>query len=157
MRRLIVTAAVAAGVVFTASALAVLPSQRSVFKGVTSEHKVNGYKPTIQFTALPGGRTLKFFTFQTLGCFGHGQFPVGTDPFAENPWRLPAIPVAKTGTFSAKVKATPTSSDAGRMTATVTGSFTSASRSVGKITFSQDQEGATCGPRTVKFVVSTSA
>ena len=25
----------------------------------------------------------------------------------------------------------------------------------GKITFSQDQSGATCGPRTVKFAVST--
>ena len=97
MRRLIVTTSAAAALVFAASALAVLPSQRSVFKGVTSEHAVNGFKPTIQFVAQPGGK-LTNFVFQTLGCFGSGQFPVGVDPFAEMPWRLPKITVPATGT-----------------------------------------------------------
>jgi hypothetical protein len=157
MRRLIVTATAVAAVVFAASALAVLPSQRTVFKGVTSEHKVNGYKPTIQFTSLAGGRTIKYFTFQTLGCFGHGSFPVGTDPFVESPWRLPAIKVASNGTISAtKVKATSPQADAGTMVVTVTGSFLSTAKATGKLTFSQDQEGATCGPQTVKFEVAAS-
>ena len=75
MRRLIVITSAAAALVFAASALAVLPSQKSVFKGYTTEHAVNGFKPTIQFTAQPGGKTLTNFTFQTLGCFGYGHVP----------------------------------------------------------------------------------
>src|SRR5262249_41908933 len=131
--------------------------QKTVFKGVTSEHAVNGYKPTIQFTSLAGGRTIKFFTFQTLGCFGHGSFPVGTDPFVETPWRLPAITVSPTGTYTAKLKATSPAPDAGKMTVTVTGTFATAGKSTGKISFSQDDgQGSTCGPKTVKFAVSAS-
>jgi len=157
MRGLVVTAAAVALVVFSASALAALPSQRAVFKGVTSEHAINGYKPEIKFTALNGGRTIKFFTFQTLGCFGHGSFAVGTDPFSETPWKLPAFTVAKTGVYTAKLKAIPTSMDAGKMTVTVSGSFTSSSKATGKLTFSQDDGmGSTCGPQTVKFTVSAS-
>ena len=155
MRRLIVTTSVIA-LTFVGSALAVLPSQRSVFKGVTSEHAVNGYKPTIQFVAQPGGR-LTNFVFQTLGCFGAGQFPVGVDPFAETPWRLPKLTVPATGTLNMKVNAISNALDAGKMTVTVTATFTSASKMTGKITYSQDQSGATCGPRTVKFAVSTNA
>jgi hypothetical protein len=156
MRRLIVITSAIAALAFTASALAVLPSHRTVFKGVTSEHAVNGYKPTIQFIAQPGGRITNF-VFQTLGCFGAGQFPVGVDPFAESPWRLPKITVPATGTLKTKVSATSNALDAGSMTVTLTGTFTSASKMTGKITYSQDQSGATCGPRTVKFAVSTNA
>ena len=157
MRRLIVTTSAAAVLVFAASALGILPSQKSVFKGYTSEHKVNGFKPTIQFTAQPGGRTLTNFVFQTLGCFGAGQFPVGVDPFAESPWRLPKLTVPATGTLTTKVNATSTALDSGKMTVTLTGTFTSSSKMTGKITFSQDQSGATCGPKTVTFAVSTNA
>ena len=64
-----------------------------------------------------------------------------------------AIPVAKTGAFSAKAKATLAARDAGKMIATITGSFTSTTKATGKLIFSQDQEGATCGPQTVKFAV----
>jgi len=157
MRRLIVTASAAAALVFAASALAVVPSQKSVFKGYTTEHAVNGFKPTIQFTAQPGGKTLTGFTFQTLGCFGSGTFPVGVDPFAEMPWRLPKITIPSTGTVTTKLNATSTALDAGKMAVTFTGTFTSSSKMTGKITFSQDQSGATCGPKTVKFTVSTNA
>ena len=157
MRRLIVITSVAFVLVFATSALAVLPSQKSVFRGYTSEHEVNGFKPTIQFTAQPGGRTLTNFVFQTLGCFGSGQFPVGVDPFAEMPWRLPKVAVPATGTVTTKLKATSTALDAGKMAVTFTGTFTSASKMTGKITYSQDQSGATCGPKTVKFTVSTNA
>jgi hypothetical protein len=156
MRTLVVTAIAGAALVLTAAALAVLPTQRTIFKGETSERAVNGYKPVVRFTSLSGGRQIKFFYFETLGCFGHGRFPVGTDPYSENPWRLTAIPVSKDGTYSAKVKGTGLSPDAGTMAATVTGSFTSASNATGKITFSQAQEGATCGPRTVKFSATAS-
>jgi len=154
MRKLIVSTAVAAALVFATSAFAVLPTQRTVFKGVTSEHSVNGYKPTIQFVAQPGGQ-LTNFVFQTLGCFGSGQFAVGVDPFAESPWKLPKLMVPKTGTVIAKVAAKSPALDSGKMSVTFTGTYTSASKMTGKITFSQDQSGATCGPKTVKFAVST--
>ena len=49
---------------------------------------------------------------------------------------------------------TSTAPDAGTMRATVTGSFTSATRATGKITFSQVQDGAECGPQTVKFAAT---
>ena len=156
MRRLIVSTTAALALVFAASALAIVPSQRTVFKGVTSEHAVNGYKPTIQFVAQPGGKITNF-VFQTLGCFGSGTFPVGVDPFAESPWKLPRITVPSTGVVNAKVDATSPALDAGKMSVTVTATFTSASKMTGKITFSQDQSGATCGPKTVKFSVSTNA
>lgn len=156
MRRLIVTTSAAAVLVFAASAQAVLPTQRTVFKGVTSEHAVNGYKPTIQFIYRPGSKVrLTNVVFQTLGCFGAGQFPVGVDPFAESPWKLPKLTVPKTGTVTAKVAAKSNALDSGKMTVTFTGTFTSASKMTGKLTFSQDQSGATCGPKTVKFAVTT--
>jgi hypothetical protein len=154
MRKLIVITATAAALVFAASAYSALPTQRTVFKGVTSEHAVNGYKPTIQFVAQPGGR-LTNVVFETLGCFGSGQFAVGVDPFAESPWKLPKLTVPKTGTLTAKVPAKSPALDSGNMTVTITGTFTSASKMTGKITFTQDQSGATCGPKTVKFAVST--
>jgi hypothetical protein len=156
MRKLIVTTAAATMLLCATSALAVLPTQRSVFKGVTSEHAVNGYKPTIQFVAQPGGR-LTNVVFQTLGCFGSGQFPVGVDPFAESPWKLPKLTVPATGTVTAKVAAKSNALDSGKMTVTFTGTFTSASKMTGKLTFTQDQSGATCGPKTVKFAVSTNS
>ncbi len=155
MRRLIVTTTILGSLVFAASALAVLPSKRSKFSGVTSEHAVNGYKAAVTFTAPAGGRTLNNFIFETLGCFGSGQFAVGVDPFAEMPWRVASIPVGTTGVYSAKANATSTALNAGKMTATISGSFTSAKTVVGKITFSQAQDGATCGPQTVKFTATT--
>jgi hypothetical protein len=159
MRRLMTATTIAASLVFAASAvasaLAVLPTQRSKFSGVTSEHAVNGYKGTVTFVTPAGGRTLKNFVFETLGCFGSGQFPVGVDPFAEMPWRVASIPVETTGVYlAAKVKATSTALDAGTMIATISGSFTSPQKVTGKITFSQDQQGATCGPRTLKFTAA---
>jgi hypothetical protein len=155
MRRLIVTTALVGSLVLAASALAALPAKRSIFKGVTSEHKVNGYKPTVQFTVPAGGRFLRNFVFQTLGCFGSGAFPVGVDPFIETPWRVKSVPVGKTGAYSATVKATSPTPDSGNLTATISGSFRGAKKVVGKIAFSQVQSGAECGPRTVKFIATT--
>ena len=55
MRRLIVGTAVAVSLVMAASAMAILPAKRSKFNGVTSEHAINGYRPTVSFTAPAGG------------------------------------------------------------------------------------------------------
>jgi len=155
MRKVIVGTAVVVSLVMAASAPAVLPTKRSKFNGITSEHAINGYRATVTFTAPLGGRTLNNFVFETLGCFGSGQFAVGVDPFIENPWRVTKIPVSAAGVYSAKVKPVGSSTDAGTMTATITGSYTSATTTTGKITFSQVQSGADCGPRTVKFTATT--
>ena len=156
MRRFIVTTGTAAALIFAATALAALPTQRVVFKGVTSEHAINGYKPTVQFTALSGGRQIKYFVFQTLGCFGHGAFPVGVDPFVDTIWRVTSISIPKSGAFTAKVRPRTTTPDAGEMTATISGTFTSSKRVVGKIVFSQVQAGSECGPQTVKYAATAS-
>src|SRR3954447_2358739 len=154
MRRAIVGTAVAVSLVVAASAVASLPTKRTKFNGVTSEHAINGYHATVAFTAPAGGRTLGNFVFETVGCFGSGQFPVGVDPYIENPWRVTKIPVGGTGAYSAKVKPVGSSTDAGTMTATITGTL-SATSAAGKITFSQVQGAADCGPRTVKFTATT--
>jgi hypothetical protein len=154
MRRAVVGTAVVVSLVMAAPATAVLPAKRSKFNGVTSEHAINGYRPTVTFTTPAGGRTLNNFVFETLGCFGSGQFAVGVDPFIENPWRVTKIAVGATGAYSVKVKPVGSSADAGTMTATITGSL-NATTAAGKITFSQVQSGSDCGPRTVKFTATT--
>jgi hypothetical protein len=155
MRKLVVTTAILGSLVFAASALALLPTQRSKFNGQTSEHPINGYFATVAFTVPAGGSKLSNFNFETIGCFGVGQYPVGVDPFFETPWHVTAIPVSTKGVYSAKVAATSPASDAGKMTATISGSFMNAQKVTGKITFSQSQSGATCGPKTVTFSATT--
>ncbi len=155
MRTGIVTATMVGTVILAASALAV-PTKPSVFMGVTSERPINGYKATVRFAAPAGRRVLRNFVFETLGCFGSGAFPVGVDPYFESPWRVKAIPVNKKGVYSAKVTATSPAADAGTLTATIKGSFRGTRKAIGKITFSQEQGGAECGPQTVKFTAAVS-
>jgi len=155
MRTTVVLIALTAALAVAASALAAAPVARKIFKGTTSEHAVNGFKPSVSFKTGATGLAMNSFVFETLGCFGTGAFPVGVDPFVESPWRIASIPVGKTGTFNVpKARVTSTAPDAGKMTASVTGSFTSPTKAAGKIVFSQTQDGATCGPATVKFVAT---
>jgi len=155
MRTTVVLIALTAALAVAASALAAAPVARKIFKGTTSEHAVNGFKPSVSFKTGATGLAMNSFVFETLGCFGTGAFPVGVDPFVESPWRIASIPVGKTGTFSVpQARVTSTAPDAGRMTASITGSFTSPTRGTGKIVFSQTQDGATCGPQTLKFAAT---
>jgi hypothetical protein len=155
MRTAIVTAAMATAML-AASTHAVGATKPSVFMGVTSERPINGYKATVRFTAPSGRRVMRNFVFETLGCFGSGAFAVGVDPYFESPWRVKAIPVNKKGVYSASVKATSPAADAGTLTATIKGSFRGARKAIGKITFSQEQSGAECGPQTIKFTAVVS-
>jgi hypothetical protein len=155
LRTIVASTALAAVLALTASALGALPAQKKSFRGSTSELAINGFKPSVTFRTGIGGLSMKSFVFETLGCFGAGSFPVGVDPFVESPWRIASIPVAKTGTFNlVKTRATSPVSDAGTMTATVTGSFATTTKVTGKIVFSQVQDGAECGPQTVKFAAT---
>jgi len=119
MRKLVAITVSATSLVLAASAPAVLPTPSKKFEGVTSEHGINGFKPTVTFKTSTGGRALRNFVFQTVGCFGHGAFPVGVDPFADTLWRVASIPVGATGVVSAKLSPRPTRSDAGTMAMTI--------------------------------------
>jgi hypothetical protein len=151
MRTLVVVTAIAATLVPAGSALAALPGSKASFSGVTSERPINGFRATITFKTSVGGRTMRSLVFQTLGCFGNGAFPVGVDPYAESAWHVVSIPVSATGVFSAKVSPTTTTPNAGKMTGTISGTFTTARAVTGKFVFSQVQSGADCGPKTVRF------
>ena len=107
MRKLAITMVVSITLGLAASAVAALPSS-GPFTGKTSLHPVNGFPDLVTFTAAGGGRTLKKFTFGTLGCFGTGAFPVGVDPYGlpDSTALFPAVTVTAKGTFllTAKVK-----------------------------------------------------
>ena len=109
-----------------------VPGQKASFTGVTSERPINGFRATVTFKIGLGGRTVRSFVFQTLGCFGTGAFPVGVDPYAETSWHVTSIPIGATGVFAAKVVPTTTTPDAGKMTATISGTFTARARSPGR-------------------------
>jgi hypothetical protein len=157
MRILVAVTAALGGLAATGAASAVLPVGSKSFKGVTSERGINGFRADITFRTAPGSRSIRNFVFETIGCFGHGAFPVGVDPFADTVWRIATIPVSAKGILSAQVRPKTTRPDSGTMTATITGSFSSPTRLVGKVTFSQVQNGAECGPQTVKFAATVSA
>ena len=105
MRKLAITLAVVTTLALAAVAYGALP-QKGPFAGKTGLHSINGFSDLVTFTA--NGTSLKKFTFGTLGCFGHGSYPVGTDPYADptNTAVLKTLTVGANGTFSLKGVAT---------------------------------------------------
>jgi hypothetical protein len=154
-RTLVAITTVATSLAVTAAAAAVLPIQGKRFAGITSEHAINGFKPSVTCKIAYGGRMGRNFSFETLGCFGHGAFPVGVDPFAETVWHVAKIPVTPTGAFSVTKPATTTTPGSGKLTVTVSGTVASPTKIKGKLVFSQSLEGTECGPQTVKFLATT--
>ena len=114
---------------------------------------VNGFGNTVTF--LAGSRSLKRFSFGTLGCFGYGTFPVGVDPYSTSLAQLPkAVPVTAKGTFA--VTASPASWSGGdsslKLKVTINGSFTSATAATGTIAISETGgNGGSCGPVKMTF------
>ena len=152
MRKLAITLALTSTLCLGAAAWAALPS-KGPFAGKTSLHAINGFDDLVTFSAAANGLALKQFQFGTLGCFGHGSFPVGTDPYGDPTaiGTIKSVPVSAKGAilFTAK----PVFPEAGLLvtTATVKGTFTSAQAVSGTITISQSDNGDTCGPTTMKF------
>jgi hypothetical protein len=154
MRKLIIalvstTSAVAVGV-----AAAALPHAGGRYTGPTSSKVVNGFGNSVTF--LAGAKSVRGFSFGTLGCFGFGTFPVGVDPYSTSLAQLPkALPVTAKGTFS--VTASPASWNGGdegmTIKVSVNGSFTSASAAKGTISVSESNgNGGSCGPVKMTFV-----
>src|SRR5205085_4786123 len=82
-----------------AAATGALPRAGARYTGPTNSKVVNGFGNTVTF--LAGARSLKRFSFGTLGCFGYGTFPVGVDPYSTSIAQLPkTVPVTAKGTFA---------------------------------------------------------
>lgn len=152
MTRLAITLAVATTLALAAGATAALPGS-GPFAGTTSLHSINGFTDIVSFNSSGGGRILRKFTFSTLGCFGYGAFPVGTDPYGDptNTAVIRSISVKPTGTFMLTTKPTLPEAEGTVTTAVIQGAFASAKSVSGTITISQSDNGDTCGPTKMKF------
>jgi hypothetical protein len=151
MRKLAITLAVLVTLALAAIAGAALP-QKGAFAGTTSLRPINGFPDLVTFNAAIGGTTLKKFTFGTLGCFGTGAFPVGTDPYGapEATATVKAITVTPKGTFLVTTKQMLPGSTT-MTTAVIQGAFTSPKTVSGTISISQSNNGDQCGPTKMKF------
>jgi hypothetical protein len=153
MHKLAITLAVSTALALAASAWATVVPSGGPYAGKTGVPSINGFPDVVSFN-VSGGK-MKKFTFGTLGCFGHGSFPVGTDPYGDptNTVIIASIPVTK-GAF--KYTAKPSLPDASGTVTTVTvqGSFTSPKAASGTILISQSDNGDTCGPAKMKFSVT---
>ena len=152
MTRLAITLAVATTLALAAGATAALPGS-GPYAGTTSLHSINGFADIVSFNSSGGGRILRKFTFSTLGCFGSGAFPVGTDPYGDptNTAVIRSIAVKPTGTFILTTKPTLPEAEGTVTTAVIQGAFASAKSVSGTITISQSDNGDTCGPTKMKF------
>jgi hypothetical protein len=159
VRKLIIALALTTTLATVAAATAALPRPGARYTGPTNSKKVNGFGNSVTF--LAGSRSLKRFSFGTLGCFGYGTFPVGVDPYSTSLAQLPKlIPVTAKGTFS--IASTPASWSGGdvstHLKVTVTGTFTSATAAAGTISITETGvNGGSCGPVKMTFVAKLGA
>ena len=151
MRKLAITLAVSTTLVLAASAWATVTPSNGSFAGKTALHPINGFVNVVSFK-VAAGKYLRKFTFGTLGCFGVGAFPVGTDPYGDptNTVVLRSIPV-KAGAFDYTAKASLPDAQGTVTTVTIAGKFTNAKAVSGTIAVSQSDNGDTCGPSKTKF------
>jgi hypothetical protein len=154
MRKLAITLAVTTTLGLSAAAGAALPVN-GPFAAASSLKPINGFRALVTFTSASGGKSLKKFTFETLGCFGvSGFYPAGTDPYGDptsSALVKTAIPVSVKGAFN--VTTTPVFADAQDTvtTAVIQGTFVSSKSAVGTITLTQTSKGDKCGPQKIKF------
>jgi hypothetical protein len=152
MRKLIFATTVAL-LAATCAAAATLPHAGVRFTGPTSAKPVNGFGDSVTFVV--GTKSLKRFSFGTLGCFGYGHFPVGVDPYGISLAQLTTtVPMKATGAFSiTSAAATYAGGDEStKLKVTVTGQFSSASAVKGLISVVETgQNGASCGPVKMTF------
>jgi hypothetical protein len=140
----------------TCAAAAVTPHAGVRFTGPTSAKVVNGFGDTATF--LTGTKSLKAFSFGTLGCFGYGTFPVGVDPYGISIAQITkVVPVTATGAFSiTAVAANYGGADAStKMKVSVLGQFSSPTSAKGTISVTEiGANGGTCGPVKMTFTAS---
>jgi hypothetical protein len=159
VRKLIIALALTTTLATVAAATAALPRAGARYTGPTNSKMVNGFGNSVTF--LAGSRTLKRFSFGTLGCFGYGTFPVGVDPYSTSLAQVQKlIPVTAKGTFSlTSTPATWSGGDAAtHIKVAVTGTFTSATAASGTIWVTETgANGGSCGPVKMTFTVKLGA
>ena len=145
MRKLALAFGLVASLALASFASAATP-QKGPWAGEIAGKAVNGFKPLVRFTAASTGTKLTKFTFETLGCFGVGQYPTGVDPFElpSSVGTIALIPVVKGKYTIAKAPAKFVDAEGTKTTATVTGAFTSAKATSGTILVTQSYRGETC-------------
>jgi hypothetical protein len=162
-RRLAFPAVLVLALGLVGSALAAHPKGGKKYSGFTSAHSINGFKAPVSFKVSSDGKTLLGFKWAGAPCLG------GISPGPGDPWKskqlnyaVGTIPIAANGKFSVmNIKVS--HSLPGQKTVTtssVSGSFKTAIKAAGTITFSQHVSGpgitpASCGPKKVKFTATT--
>ena len=153
MRKLLVPLTLLLIVPAVAAATSARP-QSGRFSGFVAVKKVNGFSDTVTFVVRP--KSLRNFSFGTLGCFGYGNFPVGVDPFSTSLATVYSVPLTVNGAFSIKAaKASYGGGDVStKLFVTVTGQFTTPTSATGTITLTETgANAATCGPSKMNFTV----
>jgi hypothetical protein len=154
MRKLIIALVLTTTLSSAAAAAAALPHPGARYTGPTNSKLVNGFGNTVTF--LAGSRSLRGFSFGTLGCFGYGTFPVGVDPYATSLAQLAkVVPVTAKGTFAVTAAAANWSGgDAStKLKVTISGTFSSSSAAKGTIWVTETgANGGSCGPIKMTFV-----
>ena len=153
MRKLIIALALTTTLATVAAATGALPRLGARYTGPTNSKMVNGFGNSVTF--LAGSRTLKRFSFGTLGCFGYGTFPVGVDPYSTSLAQLPkSVPVTAKGTFA--ITSTPANWSGGdtatKLKVSVIGAFSSATAAKGTISITETGANGSCGPVKMTFV-----
>ena len=154
MRKLMIALALTTTLAAVAAASAALPRVGARYTGPTNSKVVNGFGNTVTF--LAGSRSLKRFSFGTLGCFGYGTFPVGVDPYSTSLAQLPkVVPVTAKGTFA--ISSTTASWSGGdsslKLKVSVVGAFSTATAAQGTISITETgANGGSCGPVKMTFV-----
>lgn len=153
MRKLTIVLLLASALGAAAAAAATLPHAGARYTGPTNSKVVNGFGNTVTF--LAGARSLKRFSFGTLGCFGYGTFPVGVDPYSTSIAQLAKlVPVTSKGTFA--VAPTPARWNGGdpatKLKVRISGAFKSATAASGTIWITETgPNGGSCGPVKMTF------
>jgi hypothetical protein len=159
VRKLTIALVLTMTLLAVAAATAALPRPGARYTGPTNSKVVNGFGNTVTF--LAGAKTLKRFSFGTLGCFGYGTFPVGVDPYSTSIAQLPkAVPLTAAGAFTVKSEvASWNGGDSGmKLKVSLTGAFSSATAAKGTIVISESNgNGGTCGPQKMTFVAKLGA
>jgi len=154
VRKLIIALVLTTTLSAVTAATGALPRAGARYTGPTSSKVVNGFGNSVTF--LAGAKSLRRFSFGTLGCFGYGTFPVGVDPYSTSIAQLPkAVPVTAKGAFSVTSEAANwNGGDSGmKLKVTLTGTFSSTTAAKGTILVSESNgNGGTCGPLKMTFV-----
>lgn len=153
MRRLAITAPAVAGLVFAATALAVLPAGGAHFAGTTSAARIGKFKDPVSFSVAANRAAVTSFQWGSFGCFGAGGFPPNKNPYTlpGSAAKVKSLALEPGGTFAGtgkfKLSGTPS-------TATISGKFSKSKgklRASGSITIRQTSNGQKCGPGTMTF------